>query len=311
MTANAGPVMRAFDAMGTRFECVLVAFSRAMHPSEPVAIAEEIELLVRDWHNRLSVFDERSCVSVINRLAAETPVTLDPDLLGLIRRCLDAARATAGAFDVSLGSLMHAHGFRSATGESRPGVFGWRRVHLDEDASAVHFTEAGVRLDFGAVAKGFALDLARDELSLQGLVSGLLHGGTSSVVGIGSSPDGRPWRVRALPDDPAAPVIELTDLAMSVSSPAGRVANGKGHIMDARSGCPSSGCEAACVIGPSAEICEVWSTALVVEPALLDTLPPGYRASIRRRDHWLSHGRAVPFDSSPSICSEVHEHVRV
>lgn len=311
MTADAGPVMRAFDAMGTRFECVLVAFSRAMHPSEPVAIAEEIELLVRDWHARLSVFDERSCVSVINRLAAETPVTIDRELLALIRRCLHAARVTGGAFDISLGALMQTHGFRPTPEETPPAHFGWRSVRLDEHASAVRFSEPGIRLDFGGVAKGFALDLARDELRALGLVSGLLQGGTSSVVGIGHSPDGRPWRVRAMPDDPSAPVVDLTDLAMSVSAPTGRMANGKGHIMDARSASPSSGCLAACVVGPSAEVCEVWSTALVVEPALLDALPTGFRASIRRGDHWSTSGRPVPFDPSPSICSEVHEHVRV
>ncbi|RMH29910.1 MAG: FAD:protein FMN transferase [Planctomycetota bacterium] len=303
--------MRAFDAMGTRFECVLVAFSRAMQPFEPVAIAEEIELLIKDWHARLSVFDETSCVSVINRIAADTPVTIDRELLALIRRCLHAARMTDGAFDISLGSLMQAHGFRPTPAETAPARFGWRSVRLDEHASTIRFTQPGIRLDFGGVAKGFALDLARNELRAQGLVSGLLHGGTSSVVGIGLSPDGRPWRVRATPDDPSAPVVDLTDLAMSVSAPTGRMANGKGHIMDGRSASPSSGCLAACVVGPSAEVCEVWSTTLVVEPALLDALPPGFQASIRRDDLWSSSGQPVPFDPSPSICSEVHEHVRV
>lgn len=304
--------MRSFEAMGTHFECVLTGFARPMHPSEPVAIAEEVERLVRDWHDCLSVFDPESCVSVINRMADTRPVTVDPDLLGLIRRCLDAWRQTAGAFDIALGSLMHRHGFRDTPAPPNAQArYGSACVGLNEQAGAVRFLRPGVRLDFGGVAKGFVLDLARDELTALGVTSAILHGGTSSVLALGRTPDSRPWRVRAVPGDDSAPVIDLTDTAMSVSTPDGRVAAGRGHIMDARSGDAASGCEAACVCGPSAETCEVWSTALIVEPALLGSIPPGYRAHIRVAGEWSSAGRARSFTPPPSFRSEVHEHVRV
>lgn len=293
------PVMRAFEAMGTRFECVLAAFDRAVHPTEGVAIAEEVERLVRDWHRRLTVFEPASAVSVVNRLAASRPVSVDRDLFDLFDRCLAHTRRTRGAFDITVGSLMRAHGFRNSDPAQPTGPVGWGadRVRLDEAASTVRFLSDGIGLDLGGVAKGFVLDLARAELTCLGVSNAIIHGGTSSVLAIGTRTDGEPWRVRALPDDPHAPVIDLADSALSVSAPAGRQANGQGHIMDPATGNPAGGIEAACVFGPSAEVCEVWSTALTVDPTLTGSLPDGYGCHVRARAAWRCTPAAPVFSS--------------
>jgi len=83
-------------------------------------------------------------------------------------------------------------------------------------------------------------------------------------------------------------VIELVDSAMSVSEPSGRIIDGRGHILDPRRGESADRVELACVLGPSAEVCEVWSTALVVEPNLIHELPVGYGAHARIDQQWIS-----------------------
>lgn len=279
--------MRSFGAMGTRFECVLAAFDRPVLATEAGAIAEEVEFLVRDWHSRLSAFEPASAVSVVNSLAADRPVSLDPELFDLLARCLDHSRDTRGRFDVTIGALMHAHGFRpdDATG---PGpAWGAGLLRLDPATSTVRFAREGLRIDLGAVAKGFVLDLVRTELTAMGVTSALVHGGTSSVLALGDRPDGQPWLVRVLPDDPDAPVVALSGESMSVSAPAGRVVDGKPHIMDPATGEPAhEPADAVCVVGPSAEVCEAWSTALVIDPALTAELPGGYRSFIRTGPAW-------------------------
>lgn len=286
-----GATLRSFDAMGTRFECVLGAFARpsdlAGHDSLAAAVCEEIQAIVTDWHDRLSVFDPRSAVSIINERAGEQPAPLDSDLYDLLERCEDHTRATDGAFDPAAGTLMHRYGFRGEPGPEpmSGGPLGYR---LDADRRSVSFTSPDTRLDFGAIAKGMALDLARDEMLDQGVASALVQGGTSSAVAIGTAPDAQPWRIQLASDDPGAPIIELTDRALAYSSPEGRRVAGRGHIMDPRTGQPAKGSDAACVVGPSAEVCEVWSTALVVAPELLDRLPIGYDAHVRRADVWHS-----------------------
>lgn len=311
--------------MGTRFECVLAAFDRAVLATEAAAIAEEVEYLVRDWHNRLTVFDPVSPVSVVNALAAERPVSVDPELFALLSRCLSHTRDTNARFDIAVGSLMRTHGFRPLVGRhsvptprqhdsaasdgtsqkllpvarlAEPGTPAWGSdlIHLDPAACTVFFRKPGVSIDLGAIAKGFVLDLARAELAELGVTNALIHGGTSSVLAIGPTPDGSPWRIRILPDDPTSPVLSLTDAALSVSAPSGRTVEGRGHIMDPATGQPSDAVAVACVYGPSAEVCEAWSTALIIDPTLTDRLPEGYGCHLRTGSAWLSYETA-------SVCS--------
>jgi thiamine biosynthesis lipoprotein len=293
--------MRSFEAMGTRFECVLAAFDRPVRATEAAAIAEEVEYLVRDWHQRLTVFDPVSPVSVVNALAAERPVSVDPELFALLDRCLSHTRDTNARFDIAVGSLMRAHGFRSPwpgspSRDSPEPAWGSDLIVLDPAACTVRFRSPGVSIDLGAIAKGFVLDLARADLNEFGVTHALIHGGTSSVLAIGPRPDASPWRVRLLADDPDSPVVDLVDTALSVSAPSGRTVNGRGHIMDPATGRPSDAASAACVIGPSAEVCEAWSTALVVDPSMTDRLPEGYGCHLRTGPAWLSYETA-------SVCS--------
>lgn len=275
--------MRAFEAMGTRFECVLGAFDRAVNATEAAAVAEAFEDLVVDWHRRLSVFDPSSAVSCVNTRAAQAPVRVDPDLFDLLTRCLAHSGATDGRFDVTVGGLMRARGFRP--GSTIDDACGWGAdtVELDARACAVRFTRP-VALDLGGIAKGFVLDLAAEELRGFGVRSALLHGGTSSVTAVGGRPDGRAWRV-ALPGA-SAPVVELADGSLSVSEASGRTAGGAGHVMDPGTGQAADLDRAACVFGASAEVCEAWSTALVVDPGLAPRLPDGYGCHLRLDGVW-------------------------
>lgn len=283
---QAGPTMRSFEAMGTRFECVLASFDRAVPSTEAAAIAEQIQQLVEEWHTRLSVFEPASTLSRINAEASRSPVPLERDLYDLLDRCQGYCDDTGGRFDIAIGSLMAQHGFRA----DRSPIAAWGNecVRLDRSARSVWFTRPGVAIDLGAIAKGFVLDLVRDELADHGVTSALVHGGRSSVLGIGDRPDDAPWKVRAWEDDPDAPTIELHDSCLSVSAPSGRTVSGSGHIMDPRSGEPSAAAEVACVCGPSAEICEAWSTALIVDPTLASGLPSGYGGHIRAAGAWSS-----------------------
>jgi len=286
--------------MGTRFECVLGSIARAQIGADPLAaaLAEAAESIVTDEHHRLSIFDPSSALSLVNRLAARQPVIIDDDLFALLSRCLAYTRDTEGAFDITAGSLMASFGFRAGP-SPEPAACGCAHIQLDETSNSVRLSHPGVQLDFGAIAKGYALDLARDALFDQGVTSALLQGGTSSVIAIGHAPDAAPWRVRLMSDDPESPTIDLTDRALACSSPAGRTVDGHGHIMDTRTGRPATGTDAACVVGPSAEICEVWSTALAVDPDLIDSLPAGYDAHLQRSGAWQSSNRPTPRTTRP------------
>ena len=58
-------------------------------------------------------------------------------------------------------------------------------VHLDREQFTVRFEREGVMLDLGAIGKGYAIDRAIEILREAGISNALVHGGTSTIYGLG------------------------------------------------------------------------------------------------------------------------------
>ena len=267
-------VRHGVPAMGTRFECVVggdagaEAFLRA---AGEAALAEVLRL-----HALWSPFEPGSALSRVNARAAGGPVRVDAETFDLLAGAAEISRESGGAFDPTVGPLMRGLGFRgagSALGGPRPPV-GMRHVALDEGAREVRFTLAGIELDVGAIAKGAAIDAAADVLRDAGVRCALLHGGTSSVLGIGAPPGREAWRVRLGPGADA-PTVLLRDNALAISAPGGRTverAGGTiGHVVDPRTGEPTARARSAAVVHARAREADAWSTALLVSGELRAT----------------------------------------
>jgi len=158
-------------------------------------------------------------------------------------------------------------------------------------------------LDLGAIGKGYAVDCAVAILREAGVTSALLHGGTSSVYGLGTMPDGQPWKAAitapapseasARTDPPDAQhlaetltELALTDAALGVSAVSGKAFRSGdrsyGHVLDPRTGEPVQRALLAAVTSPAATEADALSTALLVLGAVgLEILAehyPGLRA---------------------------------
>lgn len=304
--------------MGTRFELVLDDDD----PSRLGPIAERVLDEITRWHDRLSLFKRDSFLSYINAHAPHTPVPLEPELFDLFQVCLSVHRGSGGAFDPAVAPLMSALGLhKDAFGANQTGVErrGMAAVELDHDRRTIRFGSPGVVLDLGAVAKGFALDLAAAHLREFGIECALIHGGTSSIVAMGAPPDTDGWRI-ALGPDAEAPVILLRDAALSFSAPHGRAVETPDggaratHILDPGTGAPASaGVFATAVVSvltgaaadpwPSTR-CEAWSTALVVLGERPDSMPEALTSVIASGESpprdWSIVGPHRPYISSPT-----------
>lgn len=268
-------VRLACPAMGTMFEIMLWGGAEARLR----AIAEEALTEVAAISARLSAFDPGADISRVNAAAGHGSVTVDPRTARDMRFCVALSVETGGAFDPTVGPLMRAWGHRASAPDdasrASPTVVralcGADRVLFGADNASIELPEVGMELDAGGIGKGVALDAAAGIVRDAGVGGAFLHGGTSSSLGIGSGPDGRPWMVR-VPDPWRADAVlfdlELSDLALSVSRTDGRVADpdgrAAGHVMDPRTGEPVAGRVLAAVVGSSAAWVEAWSTALLV-----------------------------------------------
>jgi FAD:protein FMN transferase len=279
-----GPLRLACEAMGARFEVALFGGGSGGgdDPARLRAAGEAAVAEINHWHERLSFFEASSFISYINERAANHPVPCDGDMFRLLLLCRDVWRDSQGAFDPTVAALMRAAGFREMARDPAAiadalSATGFQHVTLDESNHTIRFAHRGIELDLGAIGKGWALDRAADILRQVGITSALIHGGTSSVIAIGSPPDAAAWRIslRAPDADLSAPVITLLDSALGVSAPHGRVVDlpggSAGHVLDPRTGQSAAKAALAAVIGDSAAAADAWSTALLV----LATRPRG------------------------------------
>jgi FAD:protein FMN transferase len=210
---------------------------------------------------------------------AWTPVS--PELFDAIERAVAVARATNGAFDPTIGSLVllwrEARTRRrlpdaSAIEAARARV-GWHQISLDRSRREVRLSPPDsattVQLDLGGIAKGFILQEALRVLRTHGVSSALIESGGDIVVG--EAPPGRSaWRVDAPGASPAfvEKARRLTNAALSTSGPSAQflVIDGirYSHVIDPRTGLGLTNNLTARVIAKDASTADALSTALTV-----------------------------------------------
>lgn len=269
-------VRLARRAMACRFELVLQGEDAPRLRAAGEEALREIEWL----ETRLSRFLPASDASRINARAATEAVPVEPWLFDLLKRCLYLHDHTNGAFDLTVGPLMQAWGFygdggrvpdADALAEARRRT-GMHLVKLDEAQRAVRFAQDGVALDFGAIGKGYAVDEAMHILREAGVERAFLHGGTSTMYGLGKPADAEAWNVAIVdpraPDEPVA-VAALQNEALSVSAVSGKSFEFEGtcygHVLDPRLGKPVRGAVLAAAADASAATADAVSTALLAE----------------------------------------------
>ena len=264
--------------MGTRFELVLGGEGDpARLRSAGEAALDEIERM----EGLLSIYNPDSEIARLNAHAAEGWVRVHPDVFTLLQRCLNLSCATNGTFDITLLPLLRVWGFIGASGaepelgevERAMQVTGLNHISMDTDTMSVRFDKPGVGLDLGAIGKGYALDTATAVLREMGVRSALMHGGTSTVIAIGSPEDSAGWQVAIRDPDLEEGVLRTVTIrdgqALSVSAVHGKAfvaGDGRllGHVLDPRTGRPCERARLAAVVTDNATDADALSTALLV-----------------------------------------------
>jgi FAD:protein FMN transferase len=229
------PPIRIFshEAMATLFDLRIAAEDERYAASASRECFERLDRM----HERMNRHHPSSDLSEIAALptGGSTVVAFET------WRCLERARRmeelTGGAF--------------SPTHRDRDGRARWTL----EPGGVVRVLAAPVRLDLGAIAKGFALDvmgeLLREEWGIPAWM--LVAGGSTILIGERPAPD-RPWETRT-----AGRLWRPDRLAVSGSGTAQRGA----HVLDPRTG-DSAARTSAWAFAPTAAGADAWSTAAMI-----------------------------------------------
>ncbi|MBM3678466.1 MAG: FAD:protein FMN transferase [Actinobacteria bacterium] len=197
----------SFEAMGTTFELLLdVENGIDVSPS-----FNAVEREVRRLERILSRFDEGSELSRLNRAGT---LEVGPELVEIVGRALAARTETDGRFDPTVHDALVAAGYdrpfaeipadQPATGADSCACGGAVRVDV---ASGRVDLEPGVRLDLGAIAKGWTADRVLPILAA--------HGPALVNAGGDVAACGRTWPIRIEAAGDLTVAIECGGLATS------------------------------------------------------------------------------------------------
>jgi len=197
---------------------------------------------------------------------------------------LSMSRESEGAFNPLVGSLMAAWGFGNGATPSEPPsqealqaatlLADWHAIQFNAEnrPCTLYLPRKGMKLDLGAIAKGYAVDIAYEKLTHAGYTNILIDLG-GNLRAMGEAAPGRGgWRTGIR--NPFAEEICIAQFlltngeAVATSGNYERFVEINGiryaHIMDARTGKPVRGMAGVTVIAPSAMLADALSTTLFV-----------------------------------------------
>jgi thiamine biosynthesis lipoprotein len=274
--AHAEWVRRVTDGiMGTRITVELWADDPAKAQQAIDAVLQEM----RHIDESMSTYKPTSEVSQVNDKAADGPMHISKELFDLLTTANEYSVITDGAFDITYASVGYMYDFRkhvrpdeAQIAKALPAV-NYRHVILDPKNQTVQFSQKGVRIDLGGIAKGYSVDRGIDVLKTLGYTRAYVGaGGDSRIIG---DRFGKPWVVGIR--DPrkgegnVIARIPLVDAAISTSGDYERFFEENGvryhHIIDPHTGHSASKVRSATVIGPYATRTDGLSkTAFVLGP---------------------------------------------
>lgn len=237
--------------------------------------AEQVFSEMRRIDALMSPYKSDSELSRINQQAAEQAVEISEEMFRLLKKSLQMSQMSNGAFDITFSSVGYLYDYREGVKPSEQEIqkslksVNFRHVLLDEASRSVRYARAGVRIDLGGIAKGYAVDNGIEILARCGIKGGLVSaGGDSRILGDRGN---RPWMMgirHPRKKDAVAVVLPLSDTAMSTSGDYERffIEDGKRyhHIISPKTGKSVAATWSATVIGPDATTTDALSTTLFV-----------------------------------------------
>ena len=253
------------------------------------AIANEALEMLGEYHRLYDIYkryDGIANLCTINDLkdGVHQTVTVDQRIIDLLLYAREMHDKTGGMVNVAMGSVLKIwHDYRTVGMSDPEDAFlppmdklqeaaqhtDIQNMVIDAENRTVTLTDPQMRLDVGAIAKGYATEQVALWLESQGISGWMLNVG-GNVRAVGAKPDGTPW-VAGLenPQDTTAEYlayINLTDEALVTSGSYQRyyIVNGKSyhHIIHPDTLMPAEGYLAVSVICPDSGMGDALSTAL-------------------------------------------------
>lgn len=265
---------RSVMLMGSRFEITIVdKDSTAAEEKINIAIAEisRIENLISEWRANTEV-------SEVNRNAGIRPVKVSSEVIKLTERALWFSKITNGAFDISIAAMDKIWRFDDSM-DSLPSHeqikasirnVGYKNIIINRKKSTIFLKNKGMKIGFGATGKSYSADKTKALMQQLGVQAGIINA-SGDIALWGTQPDGSAWTVGIA--DPfqsgeVLKVLKLRNTAIVTSGDYQKFVEFGGkrysHIINPKTGYPSTGLTSVTITGENAETANGLSTSVMV-----------------------------------------------
>ena len=238
----------------------------------------------------LSDYNPASEVRQFEPTIAGASVKASSELIRIMIRANELSAMTGGAFDVTCGPLTRLWRAAFMSGEppsqihieEAAGRVGWTFVSVDEGNEALTFEWSGMELDFGAIGKGLAADMALAVIAQRGCPRSLVDVGGDLAIGL-PPPGAQGWVVGiALDAGDVEQQIEVSECGLATSGNAEQYLEHDGvrysHILDPRTGSALTHSYAVAIQASDATAADAIASAMsvlgpVIGAQLIETWP--------------------------------------
>jgi len=265
---------RTLKLMGSKFDITVVAYD-SIKANDYIDLAvneiSRIECLISSW-------EVESQTSKVNRNSGIKPTHVDDELFALIERAISISKLTDGAFDISYASMDKIWKFDGSMTKmpselkikASVAKVGFQNIHLNKENKTVFLVLKGMKIGFGAIGKGYAADRAKALLIEKGVRAGIINA-SGDMNTWGKKPNGEPWKVaitNPMDKSKVFAVLPINQGAVVTSGNYEKFVTLEGkrysHIIDPRTGYPTSGILSVTVFSPKAELADALATSVFV-----------------------------------------------
>lgn len=245
----------------------------------PTALLDEVMAGLQGMHRQWNAWKPGELTRLNAAFRAGRAAPASPALQAMLRSAAVLEVRSLGLFNPGIGGLVGAWGFhddqmRPGTAPRRAELARWLRQppslgQIEQRGAWLHSRNPALQLDFGAYAKGVAIDHALDHLQANGQGSALLNlGGNLAAMG---TAQGRPWQIGL-----RSPLGEGLMASLATEGREAVVTSGsyeryrlldgvrRSHILDPQQGAPAPELVSVTVVHPCAALADAAATALLV-----------------------------------------------
>ena len=168
------------------------------------ARADKVEEKLSEYHKLYDIYHEYEGIvnlATLNRLAGKGPQKVDKRIINLLLFAKEMYVVTGGEVNIAMGTVLkiwhdcRTEGVRIPTEEELNVAYAHTDIDniiIDEENLTVELLDPEMRIDVGAIAKGYSVEMVADELRRDG-VSGCVIDVGGNLSAIGTKPDGDGW----------------------------------------------------------------------------------------------------------------------